>query len=103
MELSYTLLSEAQLRDALPALSLWTVTDAKLERVVKLDHYLAAFPLAARIGELAEELNHHPDLLIGYQRLTIRTETHDAGGLTSYDFELARRIESYITQSSTRP
>ncbi|MCH8992880.1 MAG: 4a-hydroxytetrahydrobiopterin dehydratase, partial [Acidobacteria bacterium] len=43
---------------------------------------------------LADELNHHPDLFIGYQRVRVALSTHDAGGLTAYDFEMARRIQA---------
>jgi 4a-hydroxytetrahydrobiopterin dehydratase len=49
---------------------------------------------ACAIGHLAEALNHHPDLLVGYGKVRVVLVTHDAGGgLTEYDFELARRIE----------
>jgi len=48
-----------------------------------------------RVGEFAEALNHHPDILIGYCRVTVSTTTHDAGNqISEMDFELARRLNA---------
>ena len=46
------------------------------------------------VGALAEEMNHHPDIDIRWNRVTLRLSTHDAGGLTQADLELARRIDA---------
>ena len=53
--------------------------------------------LANTIGYLAEIGWHHPELILTYPRLTVRLQTHDAGGITNKDFELARRIEETAT------
>ena len=47
---------------------------------------------AAAVGYLAEQANHHPDMTIQWNRVTLTLSTHSAGGLTSADFDLARRI-----------
>ena len=47
-----------------------------------------------RVAEAAEALDHHPDITIEYTKVTLRVTTHDAGGLTANDFELATRIDA---------
>ena len=46
-----------------------------------------------RVAVLADEADHHPDILIEYRKVTLTLSTHDAGGLSARDFALARRIE----------
>ena len=53
--------------------------------------------LANAIGFLAEAAWHHPELILSYPRLTVRMQSHDAGGITDRDFALARRIEEVVT------
>jgi 4a-hydroxytetrahydrobiopterin dehydratase len=50
--------------------------------------------LVNRVADLAEEANHHPDILISYNQVTFTLTTHDAGGITEKDFDLAQRIET---------
>lgn len=56
----------------------------------------AALRLIQRIGDLAEGANHHPNLEWVYNRLTIRLQTHDAGGITSRDTHLAGCIDDVL-------
>jgi 4a-hydroxytetrahydrobiopterin dehydratase len=56
-----------------------------------------------RIAELAEDLGHHPDILIRYNKVTLTVSTHDAGGLTDKDFELARQADLVINGGSPAP
>ena len=46
-----------------------------------------------RIGAVAEELNHHPDIQLTYPKLVVEIYTHDVGGITDFDFALAQRID----------
>jgi 4a-hydroxytetrahydrobiopterin dehydratase len=48
---------------------------------------------AGRVAELAEVADHHPDILIGYRRVTLTLVSHDAGGLTERDFRLAAEVD----------
>jgi 4a-hydroxytetrahydrobiopterin dehydratase len=52
--------------------------------------------IAGAIAHLAELAWHHPDLIVTYPRVTVRLTTHDAGGISDYDFALARRIEALV-------
>jgi 4a-hydroxytetrahydrobiopterin dehydratase len=64
-----------------------------IERTYVLPSFRAALAFVAFVGELAEAKNHHPDVDIRYQHVTLRLSTHDAGGITPKDFELARLVD----------
>jgi 4a-hydroxytetrahydrobiopterin dehydratase len=72
-------------------LSDWIHTDDALERTIELPSFREAIALVNRIADLAEEANHHPDIAIHYDRVTLRWWTHTAGGVTDRDRELAER------------
>lgn len=65
-----------------------------LERRWRLPDFAQAMALAQAVGELAERLNHHPDLSIGWGRLTVVWTTHDAGGITPLDAQAARATDA---------
>lgn len=91
-----TLLSEAEAKPLLAKLSGWTLTaDNKSIGISwKMKDFKAAIDLVNRITDLAEAMDHHPDLhLTGYRDLRIELSTHSAGGLTEKDFSLASKID----------
>lgn len=69
----------------------WSEVDKALERTFELDSFVEALAFVNRIGELAEAENHHPDIAIHYNRVTLRWWTHTAGGITDRDRELAEK------------
>ncbi len=97
MRLSYKKLSEADLASALASLKGWSLSDGTLRRVFDFGTYKEGLVFASTVGWVADNLNHHPDIHIGYAKVVVTTVTHDADGLTAYDFELARRIDSLVT------
>ena len=60
---------------------------------LELGDFRAALGFVNRVGDLAEEAGHHPDIDIRYNRVRLALVTHDAGGLTSKDFDLAARAD----------
>ena len=82
----------AQLRD-LPG---WAYEDDRLVRAVQLVSFAAALDLVVAVGQEAEEMNHHPDVDLRYDRVRFALWTHVAGGVTQYDVELAHRISSLL-------
>lgn len=95
--LSYAKLSDEEIAARLSNLSSWQVEDGALTRLYEFSSYAAGVVFACAVGQLADALNHHPDIVIGYQKVRISLVTHDAGGgLTAYDFELAHRIDSRL-------
>lgn len=82
---------DAAVRDHLPE---WKVTDNALVRSVKKDSFLDGIRLVATVAQLAESMNHHPDIDIRYTTITFRVSSHDTGGITDDDLVLARHIDT---------
>jgi 4a-hydroxytetrahydrobiopterin dehydratase len=89
-----TKLSESELRSALHALTGWTVLDGKLHREYKFADFIHAFGFMASAAIVAEAMGHHPEWCNVYNRLTVDLTTHDAGGISGKDLELARKLDS---------
>ena len=94
MKLSYDKLSDAELVEALRGIPEWTIESGMLSRLFEFKAYKDGLVFASAVGWEADRLNHHPDIQIGYGKVRVVTVTHDAGGLTSYDIELARLVDS---------
>jgi 4a-hydroxytetrahydrobiopterin dehydratase len=73
----------------LSALPGWQIEDGELTRTFKFKDFVAALDFVNRVGERAEEAGHHPDIDIRYNKVRLSLVTHDAGGLTAKDFDLA--------------
>ena len=88
------LLTEEQIADRLVALTGWERQDDSIVRVAKLADFKAAMLYVGAIAYLAEAANHHPDISIAWNKVTLTLSTHSAGGLTSKDFDLAGQISA---------
>ncbi len=86
-------LSQDEIRQKLGALRGWALTPDGIQKRYELDSFMSAIRLVNRVAEAAEKANHHPDILIKYDQVTFTLITHDAGGITQKDFDLAARIE----------
>ncbi|MCS6915618.1 MAG: 4a-hydroxytetrahydrobiopterin dehydratase [Myxococcales bacterium] len=75
------------------ALRGWTVQNGKLHREYQFGNFIEAFGFMTRVALLAEGANHHPDWSNVYNRVVIDLVTHEAGGITRRDLELAAKIE----------
>jgi 4a-hydroxytetrahydrobiopterin dehydratase len=80
----------------LRALPEWKVASGELVRTFQFNDFRSALGFVNRVGELAEEASHHPDIDIRYSRVRLGLTTHDAGGLTAKDFDLAGRAEKLV-------
>ncbi|HXG77677.1 MAG TPA: 4a-hydroxytetrahydrobiopterin dehydratase [Gaiellaceae bacterium] len=69
----------------------WSEVDRALERTFSFPGFAEAIAFVNRVAELAEAENHHPDIAIHYDRVTLRWWTHTAGGITDRDRQLAER------------
>lgn len=81
---------------ALAALPTWRREGDAIVRTHRASSDVAALELVARIGALAVAAGHHPELTWVYDRLELSLSTHDAGGLTQKDFDLATQIEGAL-------
>jgi 4a-hydroxytetrahydrobiopterin dehydratase len=85
-------LDEAAVVEALRRTPGWERSGAEIRRTYRFGDFREALAFVNRVGELAERAGHHPDIDIRYNTVTLALATHDAGGLTAKDFELARAI-----------
>lgn len=85
-------LSEVQIANRLKEVSRWERRGDNIVRTFKFRNFVKAMEFVNKVAELAEKANHHPDILINYNRVTFSLTTHDVGGLTARDFKLAKRI-----------
>jgi 4a-hydroxytetrahydrobiopterin dehydratase len=89
-----TVLSDAEVQAHLADLEGWHLDAGAIEREWKLDDFAAAIAFVDRVAELAEQANHHPDILLhGWNKVRLTLSTHSEGGLTNSDFALAARID----------
>jgi 4a-hydroxytetrahydrobiopterin dehydratase len=86
-------LSEAEIDRALVEAHGWAHKGNAIERTFELPSFPDAILFAAAVGNLAQRLDHHPDILIRYKKVSLTLSTHSAGGLTARDFELAKQID----------
>lgn len=82
-------LSEDEITARLEALSGWARRGDAIVKTFKLPGFPAAIAFVTQIGFLAEAAQHHPDIDIRWNKVTLALSTHDAGGLTAKDFDLA--------------
>ena len=78
----------------------WSLTGDSLQRTFNFETFLQAMSFVVRIAELAEDLGHHPDILVRYNKVTLTVSTHDAGGLTDKDFQFARQADIVISEEA---
>lgn len=90
------LLDEAGIAGALATVPEWRREGTEIVREVKFKTYLDGVSFVARVAGVAEEMGHHPDIHIGWRKVTLRLSTHSKGGLTAMDFELASMIERLV-------
>lgn len=95
-----TLLVPADLDAAVAALDGWSVSDGMLRRTITAPSFPTAIAFVGRIAEVAEELDHHPDIDIRWTAVHLAVVTHSANGITSLDVELARRVNVIVTNEN---
>jgi 4a-hydroxytetrahydrobiopterin dehydratase len=86
-------LDDQQIEDKLSGLEGWERSGDAIEKKFELDDFKGSVDFVNRITPEAEEMNHHPDLAISWNKVTVTVTTHSEGGLTEGDFELAKRID----------
>lgn len=86
-------LTDAEVSAALAQLPGWTVERGKLHRSYKFPDFAHAFGFMATAAPLIERRNHHPEWANVYNRVTVHLTTHDAGGITQKDVDLAALLE----------
>jgi 4a-hydroxytetrahydrobiopterin dehydratase len=89
--MSSSVLSAMELDAALNQLTGWSIKDGKLHRQYQFPSFVEAFGFMSSVALVAESMGHHPEWFNVYNRVTIDLTTHDAGGITKKDVDLAKR------------
>ncbi|MBI3578298.1 MAG: 4a-hydroxytetrahydrobiopterin dehydratase [Ignavibacteriales bacterium] len=87
------LLSETQIQSQLKDLKGWSQIGNEIKRTYELKDFVHAMGFVNSVALLAEKANHHPDIDIRWNKVTLVLSTHSAGGLTDNDFNLAKAID----------
>jgi len=91
---SMSLLTETQISEELATVPRWTRDGASITTVTERADFRDALLYLGAVAYLAETANHHPDITINWNKVTLTLSTHSAGGLTANDFALARQISA---------
>jgi len=86
-------MSHDDVRAALQQMPAWSLEDGKLHREMRFGGFAEALAFLVRVGIEAEKRGHHPELTNVFNRVTIDLTTHDAGGITDKDVDLARAVD----------
>lgn len=89
-------LTEDEIGLKLSRLSGWTLGDNCIEKQYQFKSFLRAISFVNAVAYAAESANHHPDIIVHYNEVTLRNWTHAVGGITELDFALAERIDALI-------
>ncbi len=86
-------LSAAEIQTRLATLTGWSVINDKLHREYQLGDFVEAFGFMAKVALIAERMGHHPEWFNVYNKVIVDLTTHDAGGISALDFELAAAMD----------
>ena len=90
------LLEEDELLSALKKCPEWEIEKKYITRVFEFEEFMDGIDFVGTVGEIAEEAHHHPDMIIKQTKITLKLTTHDVGGVTDSDIELAQRIDNLV-------
>lgn len=93
-EEDYRKLSQSEMDRQLSELVGWRIENGKLHKTMEFATFVQAFGFMTKVAIEAEKMNHHPEWHNVYNKVTIDLVTHDIGGISNYDFKLARAIDA---------
>lgn len=91
-----TRLGKPEIDEQIKTTPLWSIADGKLRREFEFKNFVEAFGFMTRAAMIAEGMNHHPEWFNVYNKVRIELSTHDAGGISELDFQLARNIDALL-------
>lgn len=89
-------LSEEQVAAGLDAHPAWVELNGEIQRTFEFESFLGAMKFVNSVAQYAEEAQHHPDILIRYNKVTLSVSTHDANGITQKDFDFAAMADEVV-------
>lgn len=95
--MTFVPLTDGQINALADELPQWSLVDGKLHRELRFADFNEAFGFMTRVALIAETMGHHPEWSNVWNRVVIDLTTHDAGGLSSWDVQLAQRIDQLVS------
>lgn len=89
-------MSEEQVSAGLETHTEWVELNNQIQRTFEFDDFVGSMKFVNAIADYAEQVEHHPDVLIRYNKVTLTVSTHDANGITHKDFELAAKADGLV-------
>jgi 4a-hydroxytetrahydrobiopterin dehydratase len=90
------LLEKDELQSSLKKCPEWEVEKNSITRAFEFEEFMDGIDFVNNVGEIAEEAQHHPDISIKHTKVKLKLTTHDVGGVTDLDIELAQRIDNLV-------
>ena len=90
------LIDPDELEGLLKKLPEWDLENNSIVRMMEFDDFMEALDFVNAVAEIAEEAGHHPDIDIRWCTITVRLTTHDVGGLTEADLDVAKKIDTLV-------
>ncbi len=88
-------LSDLEIQENVAQLSGWNIENGKLHKNFQFQSFVEAFGFMTKAALAAEAMNHHPEWFNVYNKVTVDLSTHDLGGISTWDFELAKKMEEF--------
>lgn len=85
-------LTDSEVQNALASLTGWKKSGPAIQRIFEFSDFKAAMQFVNKVADAAEQANHHPDIDIRYNKVTMALISHDSGGVTQRDIKMANRI-----------
>jgi 4a-hydroxytetrahydrobiopterin dehydratase len=93
--------TEAEIAEHLATVPGWYYEDQWIRRVYKTDGWATTLMVVNTVAYLSEAAYHHPDMAVTWARVTVKLQTHSAGGITGKDIELARKMDEVVLWKPT--
>jgi 4a-hydroxytetrahydrobiopterin dehydratase len=96
--MSLKALSEAEIVQRLKATESWQKAGAEIQRVFQFSSFMDSIAFVNQMAAHAESVDHHPDILVQYNKVTLKLSTHDAHGITQKDFDFAKVANEHFNK-----
>jgi 4a-hydroxytetrahydrobiopterin dehydratase len=93
-------LSDDEVDQALKGVAEWSLVGEAIQRTYLFKDFVVSMAFVDEIAKAAEAAQHHPDILIRYNRVTLTLATHDAGGISAKDFDLAKKADELASRQA---
>lgn len=96
-----SILPDSEIKAQLNTLRGWQREGTEIVKSIEFPEYLDGLEFVYQLGKVADDNDHHPDIYLGYKKVTVRLGTHSVGGITELDFKMARNVDGILKEFQT--